>query len=179
MVSCRTITLRKDKFDEREDDFYEALYTQSQAQFATYVQTGTVVNNYAHIFDLLIRLRQVSMPVFKQERRRLKQDSQNLQDYKRIHTPLACCSAVASPWRVSHVLALLQCSGIAMVYVSCASIAVVMRCVETEMDTLPALKCLFKMLHSWSCGALPITSARGSPSLYSSVYLNAQMHLCT
>lgn len=54
----RTITLRKDKFDEREDDFYEALYTQSQAQFATYVQTGTVVNNYAHIFDLLIRLRQ-------------------------------------------------------------------------------------------------------------------------
>ena len=55
----RTITLRKDKFDEREDDFYEALYTQSQAQFATYVSTGTVVNNYAHIFDLLIRLRQV------------------------------------------------------------------------------------------------------------------------
>lgn len=60
MRLCRTITLRKDKFDEREDDFYEALYTQSQAQFATYVQTGTVVNNYAHIFDLLIRLRQVS-----------------------------------------------------------------------------------------------------------------------
>ena len=59
-VWCRTITLRKDKFDEREDDFYEALYTQSQAQFATYVQTGTVVNNYAHIFDLLIRLRQVA-----------------------------------------------------------------------------------------------------------------------
>lgn len=56
---CRTITLRKDRFDEREDDFYEALYTQSQAQFATYVSTGTVVNNYAHIFDLLIRLRQV------------------------------------------------------------------------------------------------------------------------
>ena len=51
--------MRKDKFDEREDDFYEALYTQSQAQFATYVSSGTVVNNYAHIFDLLIRLRQV------------------------------------------------------------------------------------------------------------------------
>ena len=58
---CRTITLRKDRFDEREDDFYEALYTQSQAQFATYVSTGTVVNNYAHIFDLLIRLRQVNL----------------------------------------------------------------------------------------------------------------------
>ena len=61
---CRTITLRKDKFDEREEDFYEALYTQSQAQFATYVQSGTVVNNYAHIFDLLIRLRQVSRDTF-------------------------------------------------------------------------------------------------------------------
>ena len=55
----RTVVLRKDKFDEREADFYEALYTQSQAQFGAYVESGTVLNNYAHIFDLLIRLRQV------------------------------------------------------------------------------------------------------------------------
>lgn len=54
----RTGHLRKDKFDEREADFYEALYTQSQAQFSAYVASGTVLNNYAHIFDLLIRLRQ-------------------------------------------------------------------------------------------------------------------------
>ncbi|BDA51349.1 probable ATP-dependent helicase rhp16 [Coccomyxa sp. Obi] len=54
----RTVVMRKDAFDEREADFYEALYTQSQAQFGAYVQAGTVVNNYAHIFDLLIRLRQ-------------------------------------------------------------------------------------------------------------------------
>lgn len=33
-------------------------YTQSQAQFNTYVNAGTVLNNYAHIFDILIRLRQ-------------------------------------------------------------------------------------------------------------------------
>lgn len=58
-VCCRTVVLRKDKFDDREMDFYEALYTQSQAQFGAYVETGTVLNNYAHIFDLLIRLRQV------------------------------------------------------------------------------------------------------------------------
>lgn len=51
--------MRKDRFDVREQDFYEALYTQSQAQFGAYIQSGTVVNNYAHIFDLLIRLRQV------------------------------------------------------------------------------------------------------------------------
>lgn len=56
---CRTVVLRKDKFDEREEDFYEALYTQSQAQFDSYVQTSTVLNNYAHVFSLLVRLRQV------------------------------------------------------------------------------------------------------------------------
>ena len=58
---CRTVLLRKDAFDEREMDFYEALYTQSQAQFGAYVESGTVLNNYAHIFDLLIRLRQVCL----------------------------------------------------------------------------------------------------------------------
>lgn len=54
----RTIVLRRDAFDEREADYYEALYTQSQSQFSTYIAAGTVLNNYAHIFDLLIRLRQ-------------------------------------------------------------------------------------------------------------------------
>ena len=58
-IQCRTVVLRKDRFDEREDDFYEALYTQSQAQFDSYVQTSTVLNNYAHVFSLLVRLRQV------------------------------------------------------------------------------------------------------------------------
>ncbi|KAK9828076.1 hypothetical protein WJX81_000538 [Elliptochloris bilobata] len=54
----RTVTLRKDRFDASEQDFYEALYTQSQAQFGEYIQAGTVLNNYAHVFELLIRLRQ-------------------------------------------------------------------------------------------------------------------------
>mmetsp|Transcript_8714 Transcript_8714/g.38802 ORF Transcript_8714/g.38802 Transcript_8714/m.38802 type:complete len:888 (-) Transcript_8714:2404-5067(-) len=52
------VHMRRDVFDEQEDDFYMALYTQSKAQFNTYVQSGTVLNNYAHIFDLLTRLRQ-------------------------------------------------------------------------------------------------------------------------
>ena len=51
----RLVRLRHDRMDEREEDFYEALYTQSQAQFNTYLQSGTVLNNYAHIFDILIR----------------------------------------------------------------------------------------------------------------------------
>jgi DNA repair protein RAD16 len=54
----RTIVLRRDVFSTQEADYYEALYTQSQAQFSTYVSAGTVLNNVAHIFDLLIRLRQ-------------------------------------------------------------------------------------------------------------------------
>lgn len=67
------MNIRKEPLDEQEDDFYQALYTQvslpsrdsgswspqSQAQFNTYVNAGTVLNNYAHIFDILIRLRQV------------------------------------------------------------------------------------------------------------------------
>jgi hypothetical protein len=53
--SCRTLVLRKDRFDASEADFYEALYTQSRATFGAYVTAGTLLNNYAHIFDLLIR----------------------------------------------------------------------------------------------------------------------------
>lgn len=57
----RVVLLRRNAFDEREKDYYEAMYTQSRAQFGTYVESGTVLNNYAHIFDLLIRLRQVRL----------------------------------------------------------------------------------------------------------------------
>ena len=55
MLPPRLIKLRHDPMDEREEDFYQALYTQSQAQFNTYLEGGTVLNNYAHIFDILIR----------------------------------------------------------------------------------------------------------------------------
>ena len=54
----RIVTVRSERLDVKEEDFYSALYTQSQAQFNTYLQSGTVLNNYAHIFDILIRLRQ-------------------------------------------------------------------------------------------------------------------------
>jgi DNA repair protein RAD16 len=56
----RVVRVRKDHMDEFEDDFYQALYTQSKAEFNTYVEHGTVLNNYAHIFDILIRLRQAA-----------------------------------------------------------------------------------------------------------------------
>jgi DNA repair protein RAD16 len=54
----RIVSLRKDSLDIKEEDYYTSLYNESQAQFNTYVEEGTVMNNYAHIFDLLTRLRQ-------------------------------------------------------------------------------------------------------------------------
>ena len=54
----RDITMRFDSLDEHEEDYYTALYTQTQTVFGDFAEEGTVLNNYAHIFDLLIRLRQ-------------------------------------------------------------------------------------------------------------------------
>ncbi|KAJ8428092.1 hypothetical protein Cgig2_013304 [Carnegiea gigantea] len=54
----RIVSLRRDTLDIKEDDYYQSLYNESQAQFNTYVKKGTVMHNYAHIFDLLTRLRQ-------------------------------------------------------------------------------------------------------------------------
>uniref|UniRef100_A0ACD5UZU9 Uncharacterized protein n=1 Tax=Avena sativa TaxID=4498 RepID=A0ACD5UZU9_AVESA len=58
LLPPKTVTLRRDSFDRNEMEFYEALYTQSCTQFDSYVVAGTLLNNYAHIFDLLTRLRQ-------------------------------------------------------------------------------------------------------------------------
>ncbi|KAJ9176893.1 hypothetical protein P3X46_012158 [Hevea brasiliensis] len=52
------VMLRRDTLDVKEEDYYQSSYNESQAQFNTYVRAGTVMNNYAHIFDLLTRLRQ-------------------------------------------------------------------------------------------------------------------------
>lgn len=54
----RIVSLRRDALDIKEEDYYKSLYNESQAQFNTYIQEGTLGNNYAHIFDLLTRLRQ-------------------------------------------------------------------------------------------------------------------------
>eukprot|EP00814_Leptocylindrus_danicus_P006691 CAMPEP_0116048970 /NCGR_PEP_ID=MMETSP0321-20121206/29902_1 /TAXON_ID=163516 /ORGANISM="Leptocylindrus danicus var. danicus, Strain B650" /LENGTH=820 /DNA_ID=CAMNT_0003531339 /DNA_START=44 /DNA_END=2506 /DNA_ORIENTATION=+ len=53
MVKIRAVSLHP-----VEEDFYNTLYTQSQTAFNDYVARGTLLNNYAHIFDLLIRMRQ-------------------------------------------------------------------------------------------------------------------------
>ena len=52
-ISIKELTL-----DEKEKDFYESLYKQVQVKFDAYVRRGTLLHNYAHIFELLSRLRQ-------------------------------------------------------------------------------------------------------------------------
>ena len=46
------------KLNESERDFYECIYKNSRSKFDTYVNKGTLLNNYAHVFQLLSRLRQ-------------------------------------------------------------------------------------------------------------------------
>ena len=54
----RTLRLRKDNFMAEEADFYQALWENAKTKFNKYVQVGTVLHNYAHILELLLRLRQ-------------------------------------------------------------------------------------------------------------------------
>lgn len=52
------VEVRKIQLSLEERDFYESLYKKSSAQFDTFVAKGTILHNYAHIFQLLSRLRQ-------------------------------------------------------------------------------------------------------------------------
>jgi len=54
----RTVVVRRDLFNEEEEDMYQSLYTDSARKFTTYVEQGTVLNNYANIFELLMKMRQ-------------------------------------------------------------------------------------------------------------------------
>lgn len=55
-----TYTKRRCYFNEEELDFYESLYSDSKTKFLAYVNEGTLLNNYAHIFDLLMKMRQAA-----------------------------------------------------------------------------------------------------------------------
>ncbi|KAJ3112097.1 DNA repair protein rad16 [Physocladia obscura] len=53
----RVVVVRRDVFNQAEEELYESLYTNSKRQFSTYVASNTVLNNYASIFSLLSRMR--------------------------------------------------------------------------------------------------------------------------
>jgi DNA repair protein RAD16 len=56
----RIVEVRRDYMNEVEEDLYEALFTDSKTKFQTFVDQHTVLNNYAHIFELLSKLRQAA-----------------------------------------------------------------------------------------------------------------------
>ncbi|CAM39061.1 putative DNA repair protein [Leishmania braziliensis MHOM/BR/75/M2904] len=53
-----TVEVLHIQLTREERNFYESLYKKSTAEFDTFVHKGTVLHNYAHIFQLLSRLRQ-------------------------------------------------------------------------------------------------------------------------
>lgn len=54
----RLVTIRPIRLHPVEEDFYNALYTQTKTSFDDYDSAGNLRNNFAHLFDLLMRLRQ-------------------------------------------------------------------------------------------------------------------------
>jgi len=52
------VKIRRDALSAEERDFYTSMYMQSRTKFDTYVDCGTLLHNYAHVFDLIMRLRQ-------------------------------------------------------------------------------------------------------------------------
>ncbi|KAK4713732.1 hypothetical protein R3W88_019639 [Solanum pinnatisectum] len=71
MLRCtkkgRVVTLRKDSLVANEEDYYTSLREESRAKFNVYIQDGTLMNNYADIFDLLTHMRQVWRSCFQSE----------------------------------------------------------------------------------------------------------------
>jgi DNA repair protein RAD16 len=58
-LPSRVIIVRNDlELDTYEKDFYAALYTQTAAKFKHFDSSGTILSNFAHLFELLLRLRQ-------------------------------------------------------------------------------------------------------------------------
>ncbi|PWN30050.1 hypothetical protein BDZ90DRAFT_215549 [Jaminaea rosea] len=56
----RTVVVRKDYFNEEEEDLYDSLYNDGARKFSTFVSQGTILNNYSNIFTLITRMRQLS-----------------------------------------------------------------------------------------------------------------------
>lgn len=56
----RIVTVRRDYFNEHEKDLYKSLYMDVQRKYNSYVEEGVVLNNYANIFTLITRMRQLA-----------------------------------------------------------------------------------------------------------------------
>ncbi|KAH3663562.1 hypothetical protein OGAPHI_004963 [Ogataea philodendri] len=56
----KIVEIRRDFFNPEEKDLYQSLYSDSKRQFNDYVAQGVVLNNYANIFTLITRMRQLA-----------------------------------------------------------------------------------------------------------------------
>lgn len=56
----RVEEIRRDFFNEEEKDLYQSLYSDSKRKFNEFVAEGVVLNNYANIFTLITRMRQLA-----------------------------------------------------------------------------------------------------------------------
>lgn len=56
----KVVKVRRDLFNDEEEDLYDSLYGDSKRKFNTYADQGTVLNNYANIFQLITRMRQMA-----------------------------------------------------------------------------------------------------------------------
>ncbi|KAM5532664.1 hypothetical protein V8D89_013708 [Ganoderma adspersum] len=56
----RTVIIKRGYFSPEEKELYLSLFSDAKRQFNTYVDSGTVLNNYSNIFSLLTRMRQMA-----------------------------------------------------------------------------------------------------------------------
>ncbi|KAH7108156.1 SNF2 family N-terminal domain-containing protein [Auriculariales sp. MPI-PUGE-AT-0066] len=56
----RTVVVRRDYFSEEEKELYMSLFSDAKRQFSTFVDSGTILNNYSNIFSLITRMRQMA-----------------------------------------------------------------------------------------------------------------------
>ncbi|ODV86166.1 hypothetical protein CANARDRAFT_197201 [[Candida] arabinofermentans NRRL YB-2248] len=56
----KIVEIRRDFFNPEEKDLYQSLYSDSKRTFNDYVAQGVVLNNYANIFTLITRMRQLA-----------------------------------------------------------------------------------------------------------------------
>lgn len=56
----RIVTIRRDYFNDEEKDLYRSLYSDVTRKYNSYVEEGVVLNNYANIFSLITRMRQLA-----------------------------------------------------------------------------------------------------------------------
>ncbi|TCD69165.1 DNA repair protein rad16 [Steccherinum ochraceum] len=56
----RTVIIRRDYFSPEEKELYQSLFSDAKRQFTTFVDSGTILNNYSNIFSLLTRMRQMA-----------------------------------------------------------------------------------------------------------------------